>query len=78
VISLEPRTLHQSAKLKNVPKNEYGFTLFKSFVNQNRTFLSPEKSIECSPFTALCHVLVQPNHKHLHFSAVDAGFSAFA
>jgi len=28
VISLEPRTPHQSAKLKNVPKNEYGFTLF--------------------------------------------------
>ena len=28
VIPLEPRTSHQSAKLKNVPKNEYGFTLF--------------------------------------------------
>jgi hypothetical protein len=59
VISLESRTLHQSAKLKNVPKNEYGFTLFKFFVNQNYAFLSIAKSIECSSFTARCRISVQ-------------------
>jgi len=62
VILLEPRTPHQPAKLKNVPKNEYRFTLFKFFVNQNYAFLSIAKSIECSRFTAPCHVLVQPDH----------------
>jgi len=35
VTSLEPRTLHQSAKLQNVPKNEYGFTPSIFAVNQN-------------------------------------------
>jgi hypothetical protein len=65
VILLEPRTPHQPAKLKNVPKNEYGFTLFIFFVNQNYTFLSIAKSIECSWFTAPCRILVQPAHKLL-------------
>ena len=59
VISLEPRTLHQPAKLKNVPKNEYVSTLFKFFVNQNYAFLSIAKSIECSWFTARCCIFVQ-------------------
>ena len=56
VILLEPRTPHQSAKLKNVPKNEYLFTLFSFSVNQNVTFLSPAKSIECSWFTETCEI----------------------
>ena len=65
MILLEPRTLHQSAKLKNVPKNDYGFTLFKFFVNQNCAFLSIAKSIECSWFTAPCRILVQSPHRNL-------------
>jgi hypothetical protein len=65
VILLEPRTLHQSAKLKNVPKNEYGFTLFNFFVNQNCAFLSIAKSVECSWFTARCRILVQLAHADL-------------
>ena len=65
VISLEPRTPHQPEKLKNVPKNEYGFTLFKFFVNRNCAFLSIAKSIECSGFTAPCRILVQSAHRNL-------------
>jgi hypothetical protein len=76
VISLEPRTLHQPAKLKNVPKNEYGFTLFKFFVNQNYTFLSIAKSIECSWFTARCRILVQLIHTNLQITLCFRGFFA--
>jgi hypothetical protein len=75
VISLEPRTLHQSAKLKNVPKNEYVFTLFKFFVNQNYAFLSIAKSIECSWFTARCRILVQLAHHHLRNPRCFRAFS---
>ena len=74
VISLEPRTLHQSAKLKNVPKNEYGFTLFKFFVNQNYAFLSIAKSIECSWFTAPCRILVQLVRRHMRNPHCFRGF----
>jgi len=74
VISLESRTLHQSAKLKNVPKNEYRFTLFKFFVNQNYAFLSIAKSIECSSFTARCRISVQPIRTNLQ---IPRGFRFF-
>ena len=75
VISLEPRTPHQSAKLKNVPKNEYLFTLFSFFVNQNCAFVSVAKSIECSWFTARCRILVQPAHETLRNPRCFRGFS---
>jgi hypothetical protein len=60
VISLEPRTLHQPEKLRNVSKNEFVFTLFKFIVNENNASLSSAESIECSPFTGPCRILVQP------------------
>jgi hypothetical protein len=60
VISLEPRTLHQPEKLRNVSKNEVVFTLFRFIVNENSVSLSPAESIECSPFTGSCRILVQP------------------
>jgi len=60
VTSLEPRTLHQSAKLQNVPKNDCLFTLSIFTVNQNCAIASALKSIECSPYTTPCHLLVQP------------------
>jgi hypothetical protein len=75
VISLEPRTPHQSAKLKNVLKNEYGFTLFSFFVNQNVTFLSIAKSIECSWFTARCRILVQSGDENLQNPRCFRAFS---
>jgi hypothetical protein len=77
VILLEPRTLHQSAKLKNVPKNEYLFTLFSFFVNQNVGFLSAAKSIECSWFTAPCRILVQSVHQNFENPRCFRAFSQF-
>jgi hypothetical protein len=58
-ISLEPRTPHQPEKLGNVSKNECVFTPSIFIVNENYVDLSPVKSIECSPFTRRCQVLVQ-------------------
>ena len=75
VIWFEPRTLHQPAKLRNVPKNEYLFTLFSFSVNQNVTFLSAAKSIECSWFTAPCRILVQSARRNLHNPRCFRGFS---
>ena len=75
VIPLEPRTSHQSAKLKNVPKNEYLFTLFSFSVNQNCAFVSLAKSIECSWFTAPCRILVQPAHSDLRYPRCFRPFS---
>src|SRR5215469_14170409 len=74
VIWLEPRTPHQSAKLKNVPKNEYLFTLFSFSVNQNCAFLSLAKSIECSWFTARCRILVQWSRRNLRNPRCFRGF----
>jgi hypothetical protein len=40
VTLLEPRTPHQSEKLKKVSKNEYGFTLSIFFVNEKACFIT--------------------------------------
>ena len=52
VTSLEPRTLHQSAKLRNVPKNECLFTPFINAVNENYASITPMKSMNCTLSTA--------------------------
>jgi hypothetical protein len=51
VTSLEPRTPHQPAKLRNVSKNECLFTPFNFRVNEKLAPISCVESITCMPST---------------------------
>ena len=53
---LEPRTPHQPGKLQKLSKNEVVFTPSSFRVNKKGGVLSAEKSIECSPSTAVCNI----------------------